>query len=97
MCVIIVKNNNKVIKNSILKRSADINPDGLGVIWLDTFRVEYFDSSQFNVLRTKRQFIAHFRYATVGAVDKSNLHPFKLSQQKKYLFHNAMYFFCSFY
>ena len=89
MCIIIVKNNDKVIKNSILKRSADINPDGLGVIWLDTFKVEYFDSSQFNVLKTKRQFIAHFRYATVGAVDKSNLHPFKLNKQKKYLFHNG--------
>jgi gamma-glutamylaminecyclotransferase len=45
-------------------------------VWLDTFEVSYHKSKQYEVLHTDRPFIAHFRYATIGMVNKSNTHPF---------------------
>lgn len=76
MCVIIVKNNKKKINIDILRSSSRINPDGLGVVWLDDYSVEYYKSSAYNVLYTDRPFIAHFRYATMGKICKENTHPF---------------------
>ena len=66
MCVIIIKDNKKVISTNTLVASASINPHGLGVLWLDKWKVTYHDSNDFMILKTDRPFIAHFRYATVG-------------------------------
>lgn len=77
MCVIIIKNKRKLIPEEILENSSTINPHGLGVVWLDTYNIEYFESHQWEVLKTKRPFIAHFRYATVGKVSRENMHPFR--------------------
>lgn len=60
----------------ILKNSARINPHGLGIVWLDTYKVSYHKSKEYKLLDTDRPFIAHFRYATVGAVNRENTHPF---------------------
>ncbi len=69
MCIIIVKqDNDKVIRQDTLIASATKNPHGLGVLWLDKWSIEYFNSEDYRVLLTKRPFIAHFRYATVGKV-----------------------------
>lgn len=76
MCVIIIKDSSSMIDKKILQSSSRINPDGLGVVWLDDYSVEYFKSYQYKVLQTERPFIAHFRYATVGKVNKENTHPF---------------------
>lgn len=76
MCVIIVKDNKKKINQDILKSSSRLNPDGLGVVWLDDYSVEYFKSYRYKVLNTTRPFIAHFRYATKGKVSLENTHPF---------------------
>lgn len=81
MCVIIVKQKENVISKNIVEASSIINPHGLGVVWLDTFDVEYFDSKQYRILLTERPFIAHFRYATIGVVNKSNTHPFVCGQK----------------
>lgn len=62
---------------SVAKSSARINPHGLGIIWLDTFEVTYHESKDYKTLDTKRPFIAHFRYATIGAINRENTHPFK--------------------
>ena len=77
MCIIIIKQKGKTVSKEIAKTSARINPDGLGIIWLDTFEVTYHESSQYPILDTDRPFIAHFRYATVGAVSLENTHPFR--------------------
>lgn len=53
-----------------------MNPHGLGIMWLDTFEVTYHKSSEYQELATDRPYIAHFRYATVGAINKENTHPF---------------------
>lgn len=67
---------------SVAKSSARINPHGLGVIWLDTFEVTYHESKDYRTLDTKRPFIAHFRYATIGAINKENTHPFQCGSNK---------------
>lgn len=77
MCVIIVKNNSKKIDEQIIKTSASVNPDGLGIVWLDTYEVSHHKSTEYGLLNTTRPFIAHFRYATIGKIGLSNTHPFQ--------------------
>lgn len=76
MCVIIIKQLGLTVTDATLKKASIINPDGLGVMWLDTFEATYHKSKDYMVLSSDRPYIAHFRYATVGAVGKSNTHPF---------------------
>lgn len=77
MCVIIIKQKGKALSKETIKTSARINPHGLGVVWLDTFQISFHYSNEYSVLFTDRPFIAHFRYATIGAVGKQNTHPFQ--------------------
>ncbi len=79
MCVIIIKNNNKQFDVSIAKKASTVNPHGLGIVWLDTWKVEHYKCTEYTKLDTTRPFIAHFRYATVGKVGPSNTHPFRIS------------------
>lgn len=88
MCVIIIKDNNKIINEATLLASATINEDGLGILWLDTYEVEKVPSLEYNKLITKRPFIAHFRYATVGKINLSNCHPFNINEDNL-LFQNG--------
>jgi gamma-glutamylcyclotransferase (GGCT)/AIG2-like uncharacterized protein YtfP len=76
MCVIIIKQNDKQMSSSILKTASKINPHGLGVVFLDNYEMKKFKSSEYKVLKTKRPFIAHFRFKTKGVVSKANTHPF---------------------
>ena len=77
MCIIICKEDYKsVVSSDVLLKSATINPDGLGIVYLDDMSVHYRKSSEWGILRgEKRPYIAHFRYATVGANSADNLHP----------------------
>lgn len=70
------------LPREVAKTSSRINPHGLGIIWLDTFEVSYHKSNQYAVLDTERPFICHFRYATVGAVNQENTHPFRCGNNK---------------
>jgi gamma-glutamylaminecyclotransferase len=83
MCIIIIKQSGKTVPQEVAKTSARINPHGLGIIWLDTFEVTYHKSAEYKLLDTKRPFIAHFRYATVGAINKENTHPFRCGNNKQ--------------
>lgn len=85
MCIIIIKKRGLKVSSEILKASARINPHGLGVVWLDDYSVSYHKSTQYSLLDTTRPFIAHFRYATIGAVNKSNTHPFVCGSNKNEL------------
>jgi len=82
MCVIIIKQKKDVMSREIAKTSSKINPHGLGVLWLDTYEVTYHKSKDYNLLLTERPFIAHFRYATVGAINRENTHPFQCGNNK---------------
>lgn len=88
MCIIIIKNNKKLIKTETLLASAIKNPDGLGILWLDTWNVTYHDSKDYMELKTQRPYIAHFRYATVGKVCRANCHPFNIDDDN-ILFQNG--------
>lgn len=91
MCVIIIKNNRKKFDVETAKKSARINPHGLGIVWLDNYKITYHKSSEYKILTgTTRPFIAHFRYATVGKVGKSNTHPFQCGKNtNEYLMMNG--------
>ena len=82
MCVIIIKDKGKELPKEVAKTSARINPHGLGIIWLDTFEVSFHESKEYKILDTTRPFIAHFRYATVGAINKENTHPFRCGSNR---------------
>ncbi len=69
------------MKQSTLENSAVINPDGLGIVWLDTYEVTYHNSTDWRELITDRPYIAHFRYATVGKINRENTHPFVCGKQ----------------
>ena len=86
MCVIIIKQKGRDVPREVLKTSARINPHGLGIVWLDTFKVSYHTSKEYSLLDTARPYIAHFRYATVGKVCKENTHPFVCGNNKDELF-----------
>ena len=83
MCVIIIKQKGRVVPKEVIKTSSRINPHGLGVIWLDTFEVSYHKSTEYKVMYTDRPYIAHFRYATIGAINKDNTHPFRCGSNKQ--------------
>lgn len=76
MCIIIIKQLGLTVTDATLKKASIVNPDGLGIVWLDTFETTYHKSKEYMVLSTERPYIAHFRYATVGAIGLSNTHPF---------------------
>ena len=77
MCIIIVKQQSNVVPLRTLKNCARINRHGLGIVWLDTFEVKKYKSKDYKLLHTNRPFIAHFRLATIGKVNKENVHPFE--------------------
>lgn len=85
MCVIIIKQQGLKVSAETLKTSARINPHGLGIIWLDSYEVEYHKSSEYNKLNTDRPYIAHFRYATVGVIGRANTHPFVCGKRENEL------------
>ena len=86
MCIIIIKQKGKDVPTEVLKTSARINPHGLGIVWLDTFKVSYHKSKEYQLLNTERPYIAHFRYATIGKICKENTHPFRCGHNKDELF-----------
>ena len=85
MCIIIIKQKRNKVSQQVLKNSARKNPHGLGIVWLDTFKVSYHESKDFQILNTTRPFIAHFRYATIGKVCAENTHPFVCGRNKNEL------------
>ena len=91
MCVIIIKQKkNQTVDVDTLENAGTINPDGLGVVWLDDYSISYHKSTEWKVLDTDRPYIAHFRYATKGKVGRSNTHPFQCGPAKhEFLMHNG--------
>lgn len=89
MCIIIINKQGDIIPNDMLLKSATINPDGLGVTWLDTFETEYSLSSEWATLAVNRPYVAHFRLATVGVVSLENNHPFEIGKTGCMLYQNG--------
>lgn len=89
MCLIIVKEKGKYVSHEVIRRAAEVNKDGLGIVWLDDFTITYHKSKAYKLLVTDRPYVAHFRYATVGKVGKDNTHPFKCGDTNEYLMMNG--------
>lgn len=89
MCLIIVKEKGKYVSHEVIRRAAEVNKDGLGIVWLDDYSITYHKSREHNLLNTDRPYVAHFRYATVGKVGKDNTHPFKCGDTNEYLMMNG--------
>lgn len=78
MCVIIIKQKKSLrLPEKVLNAAAQQNPHGLGIVWLDTYEIGYYDSKDYQILNCNRPFIAHFRFASVGRVCVANIHPFR--------------------
>lgn len=79
MCIIINKPTIGVLPKHVIKNSIEKNPHGMGFIDLDTGKL--FKTSDKNkmklLLKQKSPFIAHCRYATVGGINRGNIHPFR--------------------
>ena len=56
MCVIIINQTKSKVSAATLQKAATINADGLGIIWLDDYSIEYHESSEFMRLHTERPF-----------------------------------------
>lgn len=89
MCVIIINQHQKQISDEILLSSSIKNPHGLGIVWLDTYHISYHQSTAWELLKTKRPYIAHFRLATIGKVNLDNMHPFKCGSSDEWLMQNG--------
>ena len=83
MCLIIYKpKKNDRIPSRYLTNCETTNPDGFGITYLDgkceTIRTMDYDTAR-ELLDCDRPYVAHYRYATRGAINKSNCHPFKVN------------------
>ena len=79
MCLIIHKPNaDTIIPQHILDNAEQINPDGFGIVYTDTnecIRTMDYNHAHELVI-AKRPFVAHYRYATRGTIDKATCHPY---------------------
>ena len=90
MCLIIYKPQAKLnVPNFFIQNARVTNPDGFGIVFLDdgemikTADYTYAES----LLGQERPYVAHFRYATQGAINELNMHPAPFS--KGWLFSNG--------
>ena len=79
MCLIIHKpNKDSIIPEHILNNAERINPDGFGIVFTDTNEcirtMDYNYASE--LVEQKRPYVAHYRFATRGTVDKATCHPY---------------------
>ena len=83
MCLIIHKPKNKRIPSDILRRAKEINPHGFGLTYLDNGKTQRsMNYKRVNALvDTDRPLVCHFRFATVGVINASNCHPFKIGDK----------------
>lgn len=92
MCVILEINPGAKLPADKLERACDINPDGYGIAYSDGRELRIFRSLEKNTpakvqqvldTLTKHRVFVHLRFATVGAVNLENNHPFVLLQNRR--------------
>lgn len=92
MCLLIAQPKGRKVKKDHLETGYWNNPDGAGYAFIDrqTDRIVTRKATTFNKFWTKYQadwkqhgksspFIVHFRMATHGTTDESNVHPFRVN------------------
>ncbi len=81
MCLIIHKPNaNDVMNDDYIDQAEIKNPDGFGITFLDNgetrVTMDYEEARRY--IYENRPFVAHYRYATRGAINIDNCHPFRM-------------------
>lgn len=101
MCLIIVKNHNNPtpINKAIIHYAGVHNPDAFGIVARNPETGETYTRRSLNVNNAakfidaaeylKLDFIAHWRFATTGAVTPANCHPFKIHSAGVHMAHNG--------
>lgn len=99
MCLIFLKP--KGVKNYLtyerFQNALKRNPHSVGIIYKKNGKLKvkkYVRPSEkekqiYNMIKNKDEFAIHFRFATHGAIDKQNCHPFKVVDGL-YLMHNGI-------
>ena len=79
MCLIIQKPAGQVVCPDLVSYHVSRNPDGFGFLDLSTGQLTRTMSAKKirKMCKRKAPFVAHFRYATQGDVNRSNVHPFE--------------------
>jgi len=90
MCLIIHKPKNKRIPAEYIRNAMQLNPHGFGITWLDNGETERtLDYANIErLLDTDRPYVCHFRFATVGKVNKPNCHPFEITNAPRYVIYS---------
>lgn len=94
MCVIIERNPGIVIPAEKIEQACDINKHGFGITYVDNGGLRFIRSVQepndpkivadhLQQLKDRKIWL-HLRHATVGAVNKTNNHPFLILSKKKH-------------
>jgi len=78
MCIIIHKPQAGVLNTDITSTAEYLNQDGFGIVYLDTLTVhrtmDYKKAREW--VASERPFVAHYRYATKGKVNRASCHPY---------------------
>lgn len=98
MCLIITRKKNARVDWNAANRAARSNSDGYGIAWHDGKSLQVLRSLEWADVRKQAhslqakdvEFILHMRYATHGAVNLNNTHPFKLHAHQSFMAHNGI-------
>ena len=97
MCLIVASPEGKIPTSEQVMNAQDHNPDGFGAVYVEDGKLKtlfvmrkYEDLDKaFETLKGK-PYVAHFRWATHGAIDRDNAHPFKVVNGRLYVAHNGV-------
>jgi len=86
MCLIIHKPKaNSIIEEFIIDNAERINPDGFGIVYTDTnecVRTMNYETAR-ELISAQRPFVAHYRYATRGTINKNGCHPYVITSMSQ--------------
>lgn len=86
MCLIIHKPKaDSTIAEFILDNAERINPDGFGIVYTDTnecVRTMDYETAR-ELISAPRPFVAHYRYATRGTINKRGCHPYVITSMSQ--------------
>lgn len=98
MCLLIV-NKSETLPLEYFKTASENNPDGIGIAWTENGRIRIFKHltdhkaiyRQYAEIRSTNRLpiLIHFRLATHGTADASNVHPFRITKSLAFA-HNGI-------
>lgn len=99
MCLIVVKpkNSKSYLDYEKFCKALNTNPHSVGILYKKDNKIKvkkYIKPKEikekiFNLIKNKDEYAIHFRYATHGAIDTKNCHPFRVIDGL-YLMHNGI-------